>query len=171
MNIDTYWHILWTVYPMPMPNQQTKTISGLYDFYKKLEVDGIKYEVSQPLNASTCTSNIKPDRPILNPHSVEDDIKKLTSEKGDRIAGNIPVIDLLVDSNHIELFVKFNGDNLIQKIARLKSRSATLLSFSSESGEGGKHTWSKGIWYGKSTDIRFVPLVKNRIMQLKNASF
>ena len=168
MNIDTYWHILWTVYPIPVPNQKTTAISGLYDFYEKLEIDEIKHEVSQPLNALIHNSNIKPDRAILNPHFVEDDIKRLTSKKGDRIAGNLPIIDLLVGSDRVELLIKFNGDNLIQKIARLKSRSATLLSFSSESGEGGRHTWSKGIWYGKSIDIQFVQLVKDRIMQLKD---
>lgn len=169
MNVDTYWHILWTVYPIPVPNQRTTAIIGLYDFYEKLEVDEIKHEVSQPLNALIHSSNIKPNRPILNPRSVEDDIKRLTSNKGDRIAGNLPIIDLLVGSDRVELLVKFNGDNLAQKIARLKSRSATLLSFSSESGEGGRHTWSKGIWYGKSMDIQFVQSVKDRIMQLKDA--
>lgn len=168
MNIDTYWHILWTVYPIPVPNRRKTTISGLYEFYENLEIDRIKHKVSQPLNALTQSSNIKPGRPILNPCLVEDDIKRLTSKEGDRIAGNLPIIDILVESDRVELLVRFNGDNLVQKIARLKSRTATLLSFSTESGESGRHTWSKGIWYGKSMDIQFVQFVKDRIIQLKN---
>lgn len=169
MNTDVYWHILWTVYPIPAPNRQKTTISGLPEFYEKLATDKIKHEVSQPLKALVHSSNTKPNRPILNPSSVEEDIKRLTEEKGDRIAGNLPILDLLVRSDRVELLVKFNGDNLVQKISRLKSRSATLLSFSSDFGEGGNHTWGKGIWYAKSTDIQFAQFVKERITQLKDA--
>jgi hypothetical protein len=169
MNIDIYWHILWTVYPVPVPNRHTTTIDGLYEFYEQLVTAEIEYAVSQPLRAVIYNSNVKPDRPILNPQSIENDIERLTSEEGDRVAGNLSIVDLLVKSDRVELLVKFNEDNLIQKIARLKSRSATLLSFSSEAGEGGRHTCSKGIWYGKSMDSRFVQFVKNRIVKLRNS--
>jgi hypothetical protein len=167
MNIDIYWHILWTAYPVPVPSQQRNTINGLYELYERLETDSIEHEVSQPLKAIIHSSKVKPDRPILNPQSLENDLMSLAREEGDRIAGNLHIIDLLVKSNRVELLVKFNEDNLIQKIARLKSRSATLLSFSSKSGEGGRHTWSKGIWYGKSMDSNFVLYIKDRISQLK----
>jgi hypothetical protein len=169
MNIDIYWHILWTAYPVPMPSQQRNTINGLYELYERLTMDNIEHEVSQPLRAIINSSKVKPDRPILNLQSLENDFISLTSEEGDRIAGNLNIIDLLVKSDRVELLVKFNGDNLIQKIARLKSRSATLLSFSSKAGEGGKQTWSKGIWYGKSINSNFVLYVKDRISQLKNS--
>jgi hypothetical protein len=65
MNIDIYWHILWTVYPVPVPNRHTTTIDGLYEFYEQLVTAGIEYEVSQPLRAVIYNSNVKPDRPIL----------------------------------------------------------------------------------------------------------
>ena len=162
-----YWHILWTAYPVPVPNRQRNTIDGLYKFYGVLKTNEIKYEISQPLKAKAYTSKIKPDRPILNPLLVENDIKRLAIANGDRIAGDLPIISILVMSDRVELLTRFDGDNLLQKIARLKSRSATLLSFSSET-EGGKHTWSKGIWYGKSTDKRFVQFVRDRITGFNN---
>jgi hypothetical protein len=165
MNIDIYWHILWTAYPVPVPNKQRNTINGLYELYKRLETDRIEHEVSQPLKAIIDSSKVNPDRPILNPQSLENDLMSLTSKEGDRIAGNLHIIDLLVKSDRVELLVKFNGDNLIQKIARLKSRSATLLSFSSKAGEGGRQTWSKGIWHGKSMDSNFVLYIKERFAQ------
>jgi len=167
IDINLYWHILWTAYPVPVPNRQKNTIDGLYEFYEVLRTNEIEYETSQPLKAEVHTVKVKPDRPILNPLSIENDLKRLARESGDRIAGNLPIISILVTSDRVELLAKFNKDNLQQKIARLKSISATLLSFSSET-EGRKHTLSKGIWYGKSLNNRFMQFVQNRIIRLNN---
>ena len=162
-----YWHVLWTVYPIPVPNRQRNSIERLYELYEALKIDKIEHEVSQALKVTAQSSNIQPGRLIINPRSIEEDISSLTNYNSDRIAGNLPIIGISVTTDRVELLAEFDGDNLLQKIARLKSRSATLLSFRSE--RGGKHTWSKGIWYARSTDKRFMQYVRERIIKLKNS--
>jgi hypothetical protein len=39
-----------------------------------------------------------------------------------------------------------------QRIARFKSRSATLLAFRTELGVGGTGTWGRGIWWARIDD-------------------
>jgi len=75
--------------------------------------DEIKHEVSQPLKAKSHVAKFQPNRPIVVLQSVENDIKKLSANGGDRIAGNLPILDLFVSRDRVELLVEFDRDNLI----------------------------------------------------------
>ena len=51
-----------------------------------------------------------------------------------------------------------------QKIARLKSRSATLLKFNSTSA---KNTWSKGIWFVEITEQADLSKIESFFHQIR----
>lgn len=161
--MDFYWHLIWTVYPVPTPDKQRASDYGLRDLYDEFQNQGINVELSAPLSSSISQKVVRPDEAIDNPADLKSNILELTAIGGDRIAGGLPVLAIAVKADRVELLVHYGGTDLIQKIARVKSRSAPLLSWRNRSENGGRQTWSKGIWYAKSPDQRFAERVQARL--------
>jgi hypothetical protein len=75
---------------------------------------------------------------------IENDIRELTAPGGDRIAGNTLVFAVAARNSRVELVLRWEEARLQQVVGRLKSRTATLLSFVRAHGLPGKQTWSTG---------------------------
>ena len=65
----------------------------------------------------------------------------------DRIIDGLKIKMLTIDPSKVEMLVFSDLEVLTQKIGRLKSRTATLLSFEYPETYVGKGTWGKGFWY------------------------
>lgn len=82
---------------------------------------------------------------------LTESIQHLTRENGDRVCGNMEIELLHVQPHFVELIVREEEALVLQKLSRLKSRLATLLSFEFPHRFSGKHTWSKGFWNARIT--------------------
>jgi hypothetical protein len=80
---------------------------------------------------------------------VERDMRGLTGKPGDRVAGNTPLLALHVAPTFVQTVLGCPAAQLSQRVGRLKSRTAALLSSNRELGVGGAQTWSKGFWWAR----------------------
>lgn len=78
-------------------------------------------------------------------------IKELCGNDGDRVAGQLDIRYINCQETYVELFVSEEESILKKKLARIKSRTATLLSFEFPNEFEGRNTWGKGIWTSKIT--------------------
>ena len=162
MNSGNFWHVVWTTYGCWRPDDQRGDWTRLGDFYKQLTEEFPEVQLSHPLPKAWKSAGPQKDHVNLSDKAraqVEFDIRKLSAPKGDRVAGNTPVLEIAVQPHCVELIVSCDADALSQKIGRLKSRTATLLSFNPETGIGGKGTWSRGFWYAHFNDQRILDRV------------
>lgn len=67
----------------------------------------------------------------------------------DRLAGDTPLAASAVEPCSVQLVLECPDMVLHQRVGRLKSRTATLLSFDPQLGVGGKGTWSRGFWWSR----------------------
>lgn len=81
----------------------------------------------------------------------------------DRVAGDTPIRALAVHEQGVHAVLACPRDVLNQRIGRLKSRTATVLSFNPAIGVGGKSTWSRGFWWARLTDEAMVSRVETYV--------
>jgi hypothetical protein len=148
------WHVIWCTRLGWSPHDRRGDWTNLQQFYSKLVATFLDVTVSHEL----LPSYLKRPAPIghvllsnLAQAQLRRDIVELTKPEGDRIAGHTPIWAMTVQSNAVQLVLSCENKDLKQKVGRLKSRLATLLSFNSELNVGGRNTWSKGIWYARLT--------------------
>lgn len=141
------YHIIWSTYHAFPVWDIRGDWSKLAELYAMFDLNAIGYQPSHELPRQW-------ERRETNPKAIE-----LTSceqqyvQKNlqglvvhDRIAGGLEVMACAVSEQHVELLVREEGVQLLQKVARLKSRLATLLHFAFPQKFQGAHTWGKGIW-------------------------
>jgi hypothetical protein len=144
------WHVIWCTYLEWPPYDRRGEWTNLQQFYSELITTFL--DVKLPLKY------LKRPAPIghvllsdLAQAQLRRDIVELTKPEGDRIAGHTTIWAMAVQRNAVQLVLSCENKDLKQKLGRLKSRLATLLSFNSELNVGGRNTWSKGIWYARLT--------------------
>ena len=162
MNSGEFWHVIWTTYGCWKPDDDRGEWSTLGEFYERLasEFSGVRF--SHTLPKAWKAKEFLKDHVCLNDRAraqVRADIRRLTATGGDRVAGNTPVIAIAVEPNCVQLVISCRADELSQRVGRLKSRMATLLSFVPENEAGGKSTWGKGFWYAWFDDQSVVSRV------------
>ena len=142
------FHVLWTSsgeYPVWNKNggwEKLKTV------YSVLEQQEISSRFSQPLPKEYVQKTARTDRILFDEEvrgKLTADIMELCQK--DRILEGISLEMVRVTESSVELLVYCHPDSLKQKISRLKSRTATLLSFAFPDYFPGKGTWGKGFWF------------------------
>ncbi len=143
------YHIIWNtfgIYPVWDERGDWEDLGRVYRLLIDNAID-LKFERDLPdsyQNEKRFNLHIEFDKE--QKEFLTTQIKDLTKENGDRVCGQLDVLYLSIENSHIELVVIEEEHILKKKIARLKSRSATLLSFKYPSIFKGKNTWSKGVW-------------------------
>lgn len=146
---DQLFHIIWTTfeeYPIPDSRgnwQKTK------DLYSVLEEQQTAFQLSEEFPVEYQNKEPRTNRLILSQKAITQLTKEMTElcQPGkDRIISDLKLEMVYVHETHVELLVYCHPETLKQKISRLKSRSATLLSFDFPESYHGKNTWGKGIW-------------------------
>ena len=164
-NRGGYWHIIWTTHGYLRPDDSRGDWSSLGCLYQSVGSDIPVYysrllpKVWTPVELHSAHVSLSESARS----QVVSDIKHLSTH--DRIAGDMPVYAVSVQRTYVQLVVKCDFERLSQKIGRLKSRTATLLSFVRDNRVGGANTWAKGFWCAGFLDealqARVVQYVQN----------
>lgn len=148
MKKDTF-HIIWNTYKSYPVWDNQGDWNKLKEMYTQLQKDNVDFEVNKNFPTSYRKVQPRQEQICIDEEEVEflkESIIQLTKPNGDRIAGDLKLIHLKIQETYIELIVEDNKGVLKQKLARLKSRLATLMSFKKPEKYKGSNTWGKGIW-------------------------
>jgi hypothetical protein len=164
---SSWWHVIWTTFLARSPadvrgdwRDLALTYHELITCYGPIEMSASLPTVWQAKpndRNSVCLSDAA--RSI-----VKNGIADLAMS--DRVAGDTPIRALAVDSQAVQIVLGCPGELLSQRVGRLKSRTATILSFDPASGVGGKGTWSHGFWWARLTGEIVVDCVEAHVKGL-----
>lgn len=144
-----YHHIIWNVFAIYPPWDERGDWDYLIRTYEQLKDHDVELKFEKDLPGSFQNKGSFEECIAFNAEQIEflkTEIAALTKENGDRICGNLPIQFLDIEKTYVELIIHEEEEVLKQKIARLKSRLATLLSFKFPETFQGKNTWGKGLW-------------------------
>jgi REP element-mobilizing transposase RayT len=146
---DQLFHVIWTsfeTYPLWDKNgdyQKTK------ELYSKLGDQKTTFHLSKEF-PNYLGKKPKVNRVTFSKEAMKQlktAIENLCLPGKDRIIDGMKLELVSIHENHVELLLRCDLTFLSQKISRLKSRTATLLSFSFPESHFGKNTWGKGFWF------------------------
>ncbi len=145
------YHIIWTSFGAFAVWDKRGNWSALKMLYQELENQQISYVLSHEFygnyeNKQTRNQLLFDSKDRLQ---ISDDIQGLCRKGGDRIIDGLELKLLYVEENYVEMIVASETLEILQKLARIKSRTATLLSFKNPEKFSGKGTWGKGIWISR----------------------
>jgi len=165
-----WWHIVWTTYLSWPPHDRRGDWKALAKFYENLRTTSRDIEMSRTLPVYRHADSLIRSGIMLTTDArnrLNQDIRELTTTQGDRVAGNLLVTGLAIEPTAVHLVLSCSEASLSQRVGRLKSRSATLLSFRPELGVGGSQTWGRGFWWARlpSEDVAALvsSFLKNKI--------
>lgn len=153
MSNKQLFHIVWTTfneYPVWDKNGNWQKLIDVYAELQKHDINYLNINLSRKLPTEYVNRDSRNDRLLLDEKSINQlklDIEKLCKKNGDRIVDGLEIAMLNVNESKVEMLVFSDITSINQKIARLKSRTATLLSFEYPDKFAGKGTWGKGFWY------------------------
>jgi hypothetical protein len=143
------YHIIWSTFgSYPVWDNRGDWLE-LKATYGQLVLNEVDFELNKEF------TSIYNNKPITNQQIeideshfefLKDELIDLAKIDGDRIAGDLELLYVNINKTFIELIVKEKPSDLKQKLSRLKSRLATLMSFNEPEIFKGKKTWGKGIW-------------------------
>lgn len=162
-----WWHVLWTTFLAWPATDRRGDWQELADFYTDLAARHAMIETSSPL-PTEWQRKAEPEGTIsLSPQARELTTRSLLElAASDRVAGDTPIAAIAVQARATHLLLACPAGDLHQRVGRLKSRSATLLSFDPTAGTGGKGTWGKGFWWARLSSEQLVEAVRSFIVGL-----
>jgi hypothetical protein len=157
------WHVIWTVHGGQLPQSGRGAWGPLALLYEQLSGEGLLPKEMDPIVSREPEILLRGTKRLLPLESIERlraEIIDLGSDHGDRVAGRLGLRAVLVQPTHVELFAEHPVEGFHQKVSRIKSRSATLLSFDTRGEAGGAGTWSHGFWRARHDEDRAVAIVR-----------
>jgi hypothetical protein len=164
--MHSHWHIIWTIHGFGLPQSATASWPLLSELYAKLAANGLSPARVDPISERPIRPHPALELKALNVEqraSVRRDLLELGGAHGDRVSGHLGLRSVLVEATYVELLLEHEVEGLLQKLSRLKSRSATLLSFRGPHGTGGRGTWSKGFWTAEHLDLGAVDAIQRAL--------
>lgn len=150
---SSWWHIIWVTRQAWPPHDVRGDWRDLAELYSGLLESGTVIEKSDPLPSHWKCRPMR-DEVLRLPTDafrfLGEDLRDLASS--DRIAGGTQIKALTVTPCSVHLLIACSESTMHQRVGRLKSRSATLLSFRKQLGIGGAGTWGKGFWWARISD-------------------
>lgn len=146
---DQLFHVIWTTFEEYPIHDSRGSWQKIKDLYRNLEKQQIAFQLSEEFPAKYLSKEPRASRVILSPKAINQlkkEIEVLCQPGKDRIISGLKLETVCIQETHIELLIYCQPSSLKQKISRLKSRSATFLSFAFPESYFGKNTWGKGIW-------------------------
>ena len=161
-----HWHIIWTIHGVGLPQRASAPWPLLSALYAELAANRLS-----PVQGDSISEIVDGSRPALRSRelsveeraAVRQDLLKLGGKQGDRVAGDLGLKSVVVEATYVELLLEHAVDGLHQKLSRLKSRSATLLSFRGPEGTEGRGTWGKGFWTAEHLDLAAVEIISGAL--------
>jgi hypothetical protein len=161
---NPWWHVIWVTHQAWPPTDQRGDWHTLSELYDRLAKAGTSFESSEKLPDTWQCRVLRKDAVQLPPMAwqyVAYDLLDLASK--DRVAGETAIRSIAVSPTFVQMLLSCPMEALQQRVARLKSRSSSLLSFRKELGVGGANTWGKGFWCARINDEPIVEKVADFI--------
>jgi hypothetical protein len=129
------WHVVWTTWGSRLDWRvlQTELASGAASHDSSASATPHQTESSSALTLDQAACR-----------QIENDIRAMTATGGDRIAGDTQVFAVTAWVSQVQIVLQCEESRLQQVVGRLKSRTATLLSFDPAYCTPGKQTWARG---------------------------
>ena len=146
---DQLFHIIWTTFEEYPIHDSRGNWQKTKDLYLILEEQQIAFQLSEEFPAAYQGKEPRANRLTLAPKAISQlkkEVEILCQPGKDRIISGLKLEMVHVHETRVELLIYCHPSSLKQKVSRLKSRSATLLSFDFPESHFGKNTWGKGIW-------------------------
>ena len=130
-----WWHIAWATFLAWPPTDERGDWRELADLYARIRGAGGAVALPEPL-PTRWQGRPPPTGHVALPATAADRLAGALRELAavDRIAGGTPVASVAVAPVWVQMVLRCPATDLGQRVGRLKSRSATLLSF--EPGRG-----------------------------------
>lgn len=166
-----WWHVVWTTFRAWPPTDERGDWRELAALYARLAETGVAVKVSAPL-PQRWQGRPQPPGTVQLPDAAKElvatDLRKLAAS--DRVAGDTPLRTLAVRAESVQVLLSCPPPALHQRVGRLKSRTATLLSFAPGLNCGGYGTWGKGFWWACLEDEVAVSSVSAFVAECGRAS-
>jgi hypothetical protein len=162
-----WWHVVWWTHLAWPPTDARGDGIDLARLYSELADRHGGVGMSAPLPDRWQHKPEPEGTVVLSPFArevVTRSIFELASS--DRVAGETEIRALSVQERCVHLVLACPVEKLRQRIGRLKSRTATLLSFEASAGVGGKDTWGRGFWWAHLPSEELVRSVQSFVDQL-----
>lgn len=162
-----HFHIIWWTFKTWPVWDERGNWQWLADFYKDLAEQKIETTILKPI--ANRFKNQDENVIIFNDEQKEllaDELLKLINN--DNIAQGLDVQEFAIKDNYVEMLVFATEEEMMQKVARLKSRLATLLSFKFKEVFKGENTWGNGIWKAEINSEKGIELISEHIKTKKN---
>lgn len=145
-----WWHIVWTTFLAWPPKDARGSWQDLADLYTDLAQRHGPIKMSDPL-PDRWQGKPEPGNVLTLSPVARTLLAKSVYElaRDDRIAGDTPIRALAVQPRSVQILLACPSEVMHQRIGRLKSRSATLLSFDPATDIVGEGTWGKGFWWAR----------------------
>jgi len=143
-----YVHVVWWTHQTIPPRDRRGDWSWLLDSYSTIAARFPALVCSPALHRSYLGHETTLAAVALSwaaARHVEASIKALI--EGDRILEGTRLHAVRTSTFVVEVVLEYDPPRLPQIVGRLKSRTATLLSFEKELGIGGASTWGSGFWH------------------------
>jgi len=162
-----WWHVVWTTHLAWPPTDARGHGDDLARFYSELEDEHGGVGMSAPLPARW-QHRPEPEGAVVLSSFAREIVARSIFELAstDRVAGETEIRALGVQERSVHLVLACPVEKLHQRIGRLKSRSATLLSFEPDARVGGKGTWGKGFWWAHLRSEELVCSVQSFVGRL-----
>lgn len=148
-----WWHVVWTTFLVWPPADERGDWRELADLYARIAAVGGTAAPSEPLPVRWLCRPLPTEHvalPAVAVQLVSAAVRELAD--ADRIAGNTPMAAIAVTPLWVQAVLSCPAAALGQRVGRLKSRLATLLSFEPALGIGGAGTWGRGFWWAALID-------------------
>lgn len=146
------FHVIWTVrneFPVWNPRGHWQFLSDCYELLRKQHVD---IYFSHDLHPVYGCQTSKTERSILSETQItrlKSDLTTLCEPGKERVLAGLKLESFQIFNLYVSLLVRTNESDLKQQMARLKSRSSSLLQSNfPDSFESGS-VWGKGFWYAQ----------------------
>lgn len=148
-----WWHVVWTTFLAWPPTDERGDWRELANLYARIAGAGGVVTLSEPLPARW-QGRPAPTGHVTLPATAVERVTAAVRELAarDRIAGGTGVAALSVAPREVQVVLSCPAVTLRQRVGRLKSRSAALLSFELGRSVGGARTWGRGFWWASLLD-------------------
>lgn len=160
------FHVIWTTFNEYPVYDKRGSFQQLKETNNQLIAQQIGYVCSKDLPEEYILASPQPGKVRLTEQAtlyLKEEIERLCKKDADRIINELDIKMIKIDESKIELLVYTNANELNQKIARLKSRTSSLLSFKFPDTYVGKSNYGKGIWYASilNKELLAISIIKN----------
>ena len=148
MKATKLYHIVWTTYneyPVWDKRGNWQQLAETYQLFKNKEIyHTLTHRLQNEYSGGKTLSKVILDQDARE--IIKASINELCTENKDRIISGAILKMLKITETQVEIILLSNSDNISQIVARIKSKSSSLLHNKRTDCFINNHLWGKGFW-------------------------